>query len=593
MRMVAFLRWAKSVGLGVLNGIAKFAVFGVLVAVVLVVIGSFQGDGLPRNMVLSLDLRNPLQDSSNVNFNFGNLPVTVMDVVLALDAAERDPRVKGVSLRIGSANLSIAQAEEIGTALKKFRKSGKFVIAHSQGFVAAGLGDYLTAASADQIWMQPKSPFTAAGEGGAQIFLRGLLDKLQADPQIVKRADYKSAADQFMEKSMTSPDREQLTRLMQSWYDAATSGAAADRHLTRDRVVAAFEASPQFTENARAAGLIDQIGFDDDAQNAALARAGAGSSLVAMSEFVKASKQAGESAGGPRVALIQASGEIQDGTAGGGFFGNSNVIAGDDLSKAIRQAAADKDVKAIILRVDSPGGSVSASDQILDAVKKAQAAGKPVIISMGSVAASGGYYISLSANRIVAEPGTITGSIGVLTGKVSIDRSLALAGVGTASVGVGHNALYNSEFQPYTADQLAALNREADVIYADFTSKVAAGRKLPLAQVQDIAKGRVWSGADGKVHGLVDDLGGLWTASDEARRLAGIAPGERVVFRFYPRQKNLFEAISDAFGNSGGVVHAMQGFVTLMNAEPVRAVVGAVSDLPRGGVELKATNLPR
>jgi protease-4 len=590
--MVAFLRWAGSIGLGVLNGVVKFAVFCILVTVVLVSIAAFEGDGLPGKIVLALDLRNPLQDSSNVNFAFGNQPVTVMDVVLGLDAAERDPRVKGVSLRIGSANMSIAQAEEIGSALKKFRKSGKFVIAHSQGFNAAGLGDYLTAASADQIWMQPKAPFTAAGEGGAQIFLRGLLDKLQADPQIVKRSDYKSAADQFMEKNMTPADHEQLTRLMQSWYDTATMGAAADRHLEHARVVAAFEASPQFTENARAAGLIDAVGYDDDAANAALARAGNGSKLVAMSEFVRAAKEASELASGPHIALIQAAGEIQDGSAGGGFFGGANVIAGDDLSKAIRQATADKDVKAIVLRVDSPGGSVSASDQILDAVKKAQAAGKPVVVSMGSLAASGGYYISLSANRIVAEPGTITGSIGVLTGKVSIDRSLALAGIGTASVGVGRNALYESEFQPYTADQLAALNREADTIYADFTSKVAAGRKLPLAQVQDIAKGRVWSGSDGQAHGLVDELGGLWTAADAARRLAGIKPGDRIVFHIYPRQKNLFEALSETFGNSGGAVRAMQGFVTLMNAAPVRAVVGAVDELPRGGVELRATSLP-
>ena len=591
--MVAFLRWAGSIGKGVLNGIAKFLVFVVLVTAVIFIVAMFEGDGLPRNMVLALDLRHPIADSSNVNFTLGNQPVTVMDIVLGLDAAERDRRVKGVSLRIGSANLSVAEAEEIGAALKKFRKSGKFVIAHSQGFDATGLGDYLTAASADQIWMQPNSPFSAAGEGGAQVFLRGLLDKIQANPQIVKRSDYKSAADQFMEKTMTPADREQLTRLMQSWYDEATSGAAADRHLAHERIVAAFEASPQFTENARTAGLIDRIGYDDDAQNAALGRAGKGAKLVAMSQFVHVAKEGGDFAIGPRIALIQAAGEIQEGSAGGGFFGGGEVIAGDDLSKAIRAAAADKDIRAIILRVDSPGGSVSASDQILNAVIKAQAAGKPVVVSMGGVAASGGYYISLSANRIVAEPGTITGSIGVLTGKVSIDRSLVLAGVGSASVGVGRNALYDSEFQPYTPDQLAALNREVDAIYADFTSKVAKGRKLPLTQVQDIAKGRVWSGADGRVHGLVDELGGLWTATDAAKKLAGIAPSERVSFRFYPRQKGLFEALSDLFGSSQAGARAVRGFVTLMNAAPVRAVVGAVSELPRGGVELRATNLPQ
>jgi protease IV len=592
--MVAFLRWAGSIGLGVLNGIVKFVVFVVLLLIVVVVIGAFMGDGVPSNAVLALDLRAPLQDSSNTSFSFSGSPVTVMDIVLALDAAERDPRIKGVLLRIGSANLPIAQAQEIGTALKKFRNSGKFVIAHAQGFLAAGLGDYLTVADANQIWMQPHAPFTTAGEGGAEYFLRGLMDKFNVVPQIVKRSDYKSAADQLMAKNMTPADREQLTRLMQSWYEQGASGAAADRHLTRDKVIAAFEASPQFAEDARAAGLIDKLGYDDDAQNAALGLAGSGAKMVPMADFVRVRRQAAQYAAGPRVALIQASGEIVDGTSsGGGLFSAAGGIASDDLSKAIRAAADDPDVKAIILRVDSPGGSVTASDQILDAVKKAQVRGKPVVVSMGGVAASGGYYISLSANRIVAEPGTITGSIGVFTGKVAINQTLALAGIGTDTVGVGRNALYDSQFQPYTPAQLAAVNHEADVIYGDFTGKVAAGRHLPLAQVQDIAKGRVWSGADARAHGLVDQLGGFWTATDLAKKLAGIAPDQRVAFRLYPEQKGLFAAIGDLFGSSSASARAVQGFVTLMNAAPVRALVGAVGDLPRGGVEMRATNLPR
>lgn len=592
--MAGFLRWAKGIGMGVLNGVARFLAFVVLLVIALVVWALFTGDGLPRNIVLAMDLRDPMADSSNVDPLFSGNKPTVMDIVLTLDAAERDDRVKGAVIRIGAANLSIAQAEELDAAIRKFRKAGKFVIAHSQGFLASGLGDYLTVASADQIWMQPKAPFTANGEGGGELFLRGLLDKINADPQIVKRADYKSAADEFMEKNMTPADREQLTRLMQSWYDAATSGAAAARHLTHERIVAAFEASPQFTENAQAAGLIDKIGYDDDAQQAALTRAGDGAKLVKMSEYVRVKKQASQIGFGPKIALIQASGEIQDGTAGGGgLFGGNDFIAGDDLSRAIRAAAADKDVKAIILRVDSPGGSVTASDQILAAVKKAQAAGKPVVVSMGGVAASGGYYISLSANRIVAEPGTITGSIGVLTGKVSIDRSAALIGVGVDTVGVGRNALYNSEFVPYTPEQLAALNHEADAIYADFTGKVAAGRHMPIAKVLEIAKGRVWSGADARGHGLVDALGGFWTAADLAKKLANIGPDEKVVYKFFPKQRGFFETLGDALGGNDEAVQAVQGFITLMNAAPVRAFTGAVADLPRGGVEMRATGLPR
>jgi protease-4 len=590
--MISFLRWGQSIAAGTLNAIARFVFLLILVFLGLFLIGLIEGDGLPSNMVLALDLRHPIADSASVTI-FGKRPVTVMDIVLGLDAAERDNRVKGVILRVVDANLPIAQAEEIGTALKKFRKSGKFVIAHSMGFETAGLGDYLTAAAADEIWMQPKSDFGAAGEGGGEIFLRGLFDKIQAEPQIAKRADYKSAADMYMEKGMTAPDREQVTALLQSWYNTATSTAAADRKLNTKQLASVFEASPQMSEDVKKMGLIDRLGYDDDAWGAANGRAGKDSKQVSMGDFVRAKDNFSDFGDGPHIALVEAAGEIVNGTAGGsGLFGGDNVIAGDDAAKAVRDAADDKSIKAILLRVDSPGGSVSASDQILDAVKKAQAKGIPVVVSMGSVAASGGYYISTSANKIIAEPGTITGSIGVLTGKVSIGKSLGLIGVGAENVGVGKNALMDSSLTPYTSDQWAALNKEVDAIYADFKQKVAKGRKLSLDRVQEIARGRVWSGADASSRGLVDQLGGFWTAADATKKLANIPANDSVVFKRFPREKSFFQAINEAFSENSATARAMQGWVTIMNTPAVQAVVTTAQALPHGGVELRATNLP-
>ena len=591
--MIAFLRWAGSIVAGTFNGLLKFILAIVVILVGFWLISLMKGDGLSRNMVLSLDLRKPLADSAPQDFTFGGRPVTVMEIVLGLDAAGRDARVKGVFMRVGSANLSIAEAEEIGAALKRFRASGKFVIAHAQGFESAGLGDYLTAAAADEIWMQPKSDFGAAGEGGGTIFLRGLLDKIQAEPQIAKRAEYKSAADMYMEKGMTDPDRVQLTRLMQSWYDTGVDGAAADRKLDRKALIAAFEASPQFTEEAQKAHLIDKIGFDDDALNAALARAGDHPATVPMARFVHVQSQLAQFSSGEHIALVQESGDIVDGTASSGMFGGDRVIAGDDAARAIRQATRDKDIKAIILRVDSGGGSVTASDQILDAVKKAQAAGKPVVVSMGGVAASGGYYIATSADKIVAEPGTITGSIGVFTGKVSIGKSLNLIGVTADQVGVGKNALMNSSITPYSPDQWEAVKAQADGIYADFKQKVAAGRKLPLDKVEDIARGRVWSGADASERGLVDQLGGFWTAADLAKKLAHIAPADRVVFEVYPRQKGFLEFLGELFSGSSDEMQAMATFTKLMNAPWAQEAVTAVKSAPRSAIELRATNLPQ
>ena len=221
---------------------------------------------------------------------------------------------------------------------------------------------------------------------------------------------------------------------------------------------------------------------------------------MTLASYWKTTRDANEFGNDGRIALIEASGEIVDGTAGGGgLIGSNDVIAGDDLSNAIRLATEDKSIKAIMLRVDSPGGSVTASDQILDAVKKAQAAGKPVVVSMGALAASGGYYVSCAANKIIAEPGTLTGSIGVLTGKVSIGKTLGHGRRRCRRDRRRQERALRFEHQSLSRPSSGpTLNAQADAIYADFTQKVAGGRKLPLSQVQDIAKGRVWTGADAK-----------------------------------------------------------------------------------------------
>jgi len=498
-----------------------------------------------------------------------------------------------VIMRLGTGSLSTAEAQEIDVALHRFRAKGKFVIADATAFFSAGLGDYLAASAADEIWIQPKSPFSVSGAGGGEIFLRGTLDKLNAEPQIAKRAEYKSAADMFMEKQMSPADREQLTQLMTSVYGSAVDQMAANRHLSHAQVVAALEASPQFAEDARTARLVDRIGYDDQARAAARERAGSGAKSVKFTDYVK---NTNSHIGAPNIAIVEAAGEISDGTANNSLLNNSAGIAGDDMSAAIDQAARDKNIKAIVLRVDSPGGSVTASDQILHAVKAAQAKGKPVVVSMGGVAASGGYYISLSANRIVAEPGTITGSIGVLTGKVSFGKSLGLIGANAEEVSVGKNTLMDSPLQPFTAEQWTNLNHQADVIYDDFTQKVAAGRKLPLDRVREVAKGRVWSGVDAKTRGLVDSLGGFWTAAGEAASLAKV-PESGMVFRIYPRPTGLWGKLSALSGGLDASLGLFGRVESLLNLPAAQAMLEGVADLPGqtpgSTIQLKAAHLPR
>jgi protease IV len=587
--MAAVLRWSRSILFSVLNGIARTAVFLILLLVALVVIALAWGDGMPGNMVLTLDLRESIADSANGETGaFIPQPVTVMDLVLTLENARKDKRVKGVVLRLGNGAISLSQAQELAPALASLRSSGKFVLAHASNFGGAGLGDYVTATAAEAIWMQPKGHFAPAGTALGQVYLRGLFDKLGARPEIAKRSEYKSAADTFMEKSMSAADREQLTRITQSSYESGVAAIAAARRLSPEAVRAALEASPQLAEEARGRRLIDRIGYDDDVMAEATKRAGEGAKATKMSDYVRSREEPFTAP----IAVVEATGEIRDGTADDSLFANNTGIASDDLSEAIGEAVKDRNIKAIVLRVDSPGGSVTASDQILHAVNKAKAAGKKVVVSMGGVAASGGYYIALSADRIVAQPATLTGSIGVLTGKVSVAGTLGLAGVTAEEISTGRNVLMDSALRPYTPEQWALVNRQADVIYDDFTAKVAAGRKLSREQVQAAARGRVWTGADARQQGLVDEMGGFWTAARAAARLSGV-PEDNASFKIYPRRSSPFSGLRAAFGGLEAASATLGQIKALLGLPGVRQVVESAASLPPGGVELRAPNLPQ
>ncbi len=373
--------------------------------------------------------------------------------------------------------------------------------------------------------------------------------------------------------------------MLQSWFDSATAEAGSDRKLEKGALASIVDAAPLTADEVKAKGLITDIGYDEDARDAARKKAGTGAAVTRFERYIQATKSRAAGVGAPTIALVHAAGDIVEG-------GDDNALSANSTSVAIRDAAADRNVKAILLRVDSPGGSAIASDQILDALKKAHAAGKPIVVSMGSLAASGGYYIALAADRIVAEPGTLTGSIGVLWGKVAAGKSLEMVGLEARELGIGRNALFLSGMSPWTNDQLAEVNKQADLVYADFTLKVSEGRKLPLARVLEIARGRVWTGADAKERGLVDDLGGFWTAVDSAKKLGGIAADTHVAFKSYPAQQGLFGTVSRFLDDSSTSLKALEGLNALMRSAPVKALMTAIRSAPDGKAELLAVGLP-
>ena len=351
-------------------------------------------------------------------------------------------------------------------------------------------------------------------------FLRGVLDKAGITPQIAQRHEYKNAANVFTERGFTAAHREATERVVQSVMEQLVTTIAANRDLDPGVVRGLIDRAPLFSSEALESGLVDRLGYRDDVYAAVRARTGADVVLQYLGRYRRsrlAELSTRVSGSAPdTVALVQVTGPIHLGRSRRQPFVGTSAGA-DTVAAALRSAAKADDVKAIVLRVASPGGSYVASDAIWREVAVTRRAGKPVVVSMGDVAASGGYFVSMGADVIVAEPGTLTGSIGVVSGKQVVEDLVDRLGIGHEGVAGGRHGLMFSPLHAFTEEEWERLNAWLDRIYDDFTAKVAEGRSQPRDRVDEIARGRVWTGADAKERGLVDELGGLRVALDVAR----------------------------------------------------------------------------
>jgi len=544
---------------GVFVGLVLFLV-GVPFLLVVMAAGATRPGPVPAHAVLQLDLRDALSDQEPQNplAQFGRRSNSVMSVIETLRRAEGDSRVKGVLVRLPEAGMEPAAADEIRLAIRHFRTSGKPVIAHSQGLYAAGVitSTYMLGASADELWMQPGASLQVTGLATEDIFLKRAFDKYGVQPQYEQRYEYKNAVNGYLYDDYTPAHREAQLSWMNSVYSSALGAAAADRKKDPVALRATLEAGPYLAEAALKRGLIDRVGQVKEAETALLKRAGDDGKLVDFDDYARARRER-EHKTGPAIAVIGAEGAIltgHDGTTNP-FAGGGNVYS-DDVSKAIYDAVEDKDVKAIVFRVSSPGGSDTASEQILAAVRAAKAAKKPVVVSMGTYAASGGYWISSEASAIVAQPTTLTGSIGVFGGKFALGPALAKFGVDVRDMGVGGG--YAGAFslgQPFTPQQRAAFSAWMDQIYENFLVRVSTGRGLPLERVREIAKGRVWTGVQARDLGLVDEVGGFYQAVDKAKALAGLT-GDVRLKRVSPSGSPL-QALESVLGVTGTSVRTL------------------------------------
>ena len=508
---------------------------------------------IPSQAVLELDLRDPLTDQSAQSplAGFTRRGHSAMSILEGLRRAETDDRVKAVLIRLPEGGVEPGLADELRLGLKHFRASGKPIIAHSQGLYPSGFvtASYMIGAAADELWMQPGASFQVTGVANEDLFFKRLFDKYGVKPDYEQRYEYKNAVNGYLYDDYTPAHRSAELSWLGSVYATDIAAAAADRKLDPVALKTTLEAGPYLAEDAVGLHLIDHVGQVHEAQRALLAKAGDGAQMVDFEDYAHG-RPPRERGTGPTVAVIEAEGDIVDGKDGNTnpFAGGSSIYA-DDLSQAFYDAIKAKDVKAIVFRLNSPGGSDTASEQIVAAIRAAKAAGKPVVVSMGTYGASGGYWVSAEASSIVAEPSTLTGSIGVFGGKFALGPALAKFGVEVRQLGVGSS--YAGAFgmgREFTPTERAAFSKWMDRIYDNFVQRVATGRKLTPDRVREIAKGHVWTGVQAKELGLVDQIGGFYDAVDKAKALAGIS-GEARLKRMSP-SNSAFEAVQKMLGVS-------------------------------------------
>jgi protease-4 len=440
----------------------------------------------------------------------------------ALHEAAEDGHVVGLIAKVGGM-WPWAAMQELRRGVKAFAESGKPTLAWAESFGEIGSRDmpaYLLATAFDQIWLQPGGGVGLLGVGIETTFVRGTLDRLGVEPQFEQRYEYKNAADVLVRKEFTAAHREALERLAESVFNDAVETVADARGLARDQVRELIDTGPRTASEAQTAGLVDRIGYRDQAYEAMRAKTGGKPELLFADRWRPRRKLAPPPHRRDHVALVDVRGAIVMGRTRRSPMGRQ---AGSDTVSAQLRAAHESDrARAIVMRVDSPGGSAVASEVIWREVSRLRESGKPVVVSMGDLAASGGYYISCPANVIVALPSTLTGSIGVLGGKMVVDSLLDRIGVNTGSVQRGARAFMYSARKGFSEDERARFGVTIDAIYDDFVGKVAVGRKRPVADIEAVARGRVWTGRDALEAGLVDELGGLRDAIRIARERAGL-----------------------------------------------------------------------
>lgn len=518
----------------------------VVMAIVGVITTLMSQESLPERIVLEIDFEREFAEyipTDPLASVLMEQTVSVRDIVDALQQAATDERVLALVARTGTPRMGLAEIQEVRDAVMAFRNSGKPTVAYAETFgeFGPGNGAYYLAAAFDRIYLQPSGDIGLTGLMAESAFVSGTLEKLGLSPRMDHRYEYKNALNMFTEKKYTQPHREAILQIIESQFGQIVQGIAAGRDLEADVVRTLVDRGPFLGKQALAENLVDGLAYRDEVQAIIDDDLGEEAERVSLFTYLR---QMGRPYGeGEAIALIYGVGGVHRGKSEYSAALSGPTMGSDSVSAAFRSAVQDDTVKAILFRVDSPGGSYVASDTIWRETVRAKEAGKPVIVSMGNVAGSGGYFVAAAADKIVAQPGTITGSIGVVGGKMLTAELMEKIGVSSDEVHTSTNATMWSSSLDYTPQQWQRITVWLDHVYADFTQKVAEGRGLTQEQVHAVAKGRIWTGEDAKDIGLVDELGGFPVALRLAKQAAEIEEDVPVQVKLFPEQKTLVDTV--------------------------------------------------
>ena len=532
----------------------------------------------PKKVRLAhIAIKGQLPESPGQMTLFGDLGTDLRKTIARLDKAADDDKIAGIILEIRPAALARGKLNELSAAIHRVRGSGKKVYAHLETAMGS---QYVLATACDEIVMPESGVILIPGIHAELGYYKDMLEKLGIEADILHVGDAKGAAEPYTRRNMSEPVKKNLTALVDDLFDQMVAKIASNRSLKVDEVRALVDKGLLRPEEAREAGLIDRVAYPDSFRESLSAEYDADklvyvmnyakkkidsdfSGPMGMIKLFQAILGGGDGDGsdkGPKIAIVYAVGPIMSGKSENNPFAGQ-VMGSDTIVKALHKAADDDAVKAIVLRVNSPGGSALASDLIWRAT---QVVDKPIVASMGDVAGSGGYYIAMGADRIVAEPGTITGSIGVVGGKFNMSGLFDKIGITTDLISRGKNSGMFSSTSSFSESEREVVSEMMHDVYRLFTNKAAEGRKMPLDKLEELAGGQVYTGRDAKRNGLVDQLGTLKDAIQLAKQLAGLDPDEKAKLRVLPEPENPFDAIFGVDSEAEKEVRMLAGLRRLM-----------------------------